>query len=80
MNERQLRWIWMLPGLCRFSGRLPYDPPFEQQLVAERVWNEISDALDEDTPSVFFLALRQCNALAVLLPEVDRLFGIPIHY
>ena len=47
------------------------------ELVAERVWNEISDALDEETPSVFFLALRQCNALAVLLPEVDRLFGVP---
>ena len=47
------------------------------ELVAERVWNEISSALDEDTPSFFFLALRQCNALAVLLPEVDRLFGVP---
>ncbi len=47
------------------------------ELVAERVWNEISSALDEETPSVFFLALRQCNALAVLLPEIDRLFGVP---
>lgn len=47
------------------------------ELVAERVWNEISGALDEETPSVFFIALRQCNALAVLLPEVDRLFGVP---
>ncbi len=47
------------------------------ELVAERVWNEISGALDEETPSVFFLTLRRCNALAVLLPEVDRLFGVP---
>lgn len=47
------------------------------ELVAERVWNEISNALDEEVPSVFFLALRQCNALAVLLPEVDQLFGVP---
>ncbi|MEA1888969.1 MAG: multifunctional CCA addition/repair protein [Pseudomonadota bacterium] len=47
------------------------------ELVAERVWNEISNALDEDSPSAFFLALRQCNALGVLLPEVDRLFGVP---
>lgn len=47
------------------------------ELVAERVWNEISSALDEDTPSVFFLTLRRCNALAVLLPEIDRLFGVP---
>jgi tRNA nucleotidyltransferase (CCA-adding enzyme) len=47
------------------------------ELVAERVWNEISSALDEASPSVFFMALRQCNALAVLLPEIDRLFGVP---
>ena len=47
------------------------------ELVAERVWNEISSALDEDTPSMFFLTLRQCNALAVLLPEIDCLFGVP---
>ena len=47
------------------------------ELVAERVWNEISSALNEDTPSVFFLTLRQCNALPVLLPEVARLFGVP---
>jgi len=47
------------------------------ELVAERVWNEISSALDEDTPSVFFMTLRQCNALSVLLPEVDCLFGVP---
>ena len=47
------------------------------ELVSERVWNEISSALDEDKPSVFFLALRKCGALAVLLPEIDRLFGVP---
>ena len=47
------------------------------ELVPERIWNEISRALDEDSPSVFFLVLRQCNALAVLLPEIERLFGVP---
>jgi tRNA nucleotidyltransferase (CCA-adding enzyme) len=47
------------------------------ELVPERVWNEISRALDEDSPSVFFLVLRQCHALTVLLPEIDRLFGVP---
>ena len=47
------------------------------ELVPERVWNEISRALDEDSPSVFFLVLRQCKALAVLLPEIERLFGVP---
>ena len=47
------------------------------ELVPERVWNEIKSALDEDTPSQFFMTLRKCGALAVLLPEIDRLFGIP---
>ena len=47
------------------------------ELVSERVWNEISSALDEEKPSVFFLTLRQCGALAVLLPEIDDLFGVP---
>ena len=46
-------------------------------LVAERVWNELVDALAEQAPSVFFNVLCECDALAVLLPEVDRLFGVP---
>lgn len=46
-------------------------------LVAERVWNEISSALDEETPSEFFYALRKCGALDILLPELGQLFGIP---
>jgi tRNA nucleotidyltransferase (CCA-adding enzyme) len=46
-------------------------------LVAERVWNEIRNALDESTPSMFFQVLRKCGALAVLLPEIDNLFGVP---
>ncbi|MCB1672068.1 MAG: multifunctional CCA addition/repair protein [Gammaproteobacteria bacterium] len=46
-------------------------------LVRERVWQEFETALKETSPVTFFRVLRQCNALAVLLPEVDRLFGIP---
>lgn len=46
-------------------------------LVAERVWQEMARALMEDDPVPFFLTLRQCGALARLLPEIDRLFGIP---
>ncbi|NOY62858.1 MAG: multifunctional CCA addition/repair protein [Gammaproteobacteria bacterium] len=46
-------------------------------LVAERVWRELSLALAERTPSHFFEVLRKCGALKVLLPEVDRLFGVP---
>lgn len=46
-------------------------------LVAERVWQEIEKALQEKTPTVFFEILRECGALAVILPEVDILFGVP---
>ena len=46
-------------------------------LVPERVWQEMSRALCEDRPSVFFETLRQCGALNRLLPELDRLWGVP---
>ncbi len=46
-------------------------------LVAERVWVETERALGERTPAVYFEVLRQCGALAVLLPEIDCLFGVP---
>ena len=46
-------------------------------LVAERVWQELSRGLMEQRPSRMFEVLRDCGALAVLLPEVDRLWGVP---
>ena len=46
-------------------------------LVPERVWQEMSRALMEERPSRFFEVLREVGALAVILPEVDRLFGVP---
>ena len=46
-------------------------------LVPERVWQELSRGLAEATPSRMFAVLRACGALAVLLPEVDRLWGVP---
>ena len=46
-------------------------------LVAERVWQELSRGLMEDTPSRMFDVLRECGALVRLLPEVDRLWGVP---
>ena len=46
-------------------------------LVSERVWQELSRGLMEKTPSRFFDVLRGCGALARLLPEVDRLWGVP---
>ena len=46
-------------------------------LVPERVWQELSRGMLEDTPSKMFEVLRDCGALARLLPEVDSLFGVP---
>jgi len=60
-------------GLMRVlstSGELDF-------LTPERVWMEIQRALGERSPQVFIQVLRRVGALKVLLPEVDRLFGIP---
>jgi tRNA nucleotidyltransferase (CCA-adding enzyme) len=46
-------------------------------LVPERVWQELARGLMEKRPSRMFEVLRECGALAVLLPEVDRLWGVP---
>ncbi len=46
-------------------------------LVAERVWAELQKALSERTPSAALRLLRDCGALAKLLPEVDALYGVP---
>ena len=46
-------------------------------LVAERVWKELERALGERSPEVFIQVLRDCGALARLLPELDALFGVP---
>ncbi len=46
-------------------------------LVAERVWQELARGLMEAKPSRMFDVLRECGALARLLPEVDRLWGVP---
>jgi len=46
-------------------------------LVPERVWQELARGLLEAKPSRMFEVLRECGALKVLLPELDRLFGVP---
>ena len=46
-------------------------------LVPERVWQELSRALAQPQPSAAIMLLRDCGALARLLPEVDALFGVP---
>lgn len=46
-------------------------------LVPERVWQEMHKAFLTDRPQRFFEVLRECGALAKVLPEVDDLFGVP---
>ena len=46
-------------------------------LVAERVWQELSRGLMERRPSQMFDVLRNCGALARVLPEIDALYGVP---
>jgi len=46
-------------------------------LVPERVWQELAKGLMSDKPSRMFEVLRACGALQVLLPELDRLWGVP---
>lgn len=48
-----------------------------EALVPERVWQEIARGLMEHHPSRMFYALRECNALSRIIPEVDALFGVP---
>ncbi|MDR0458354.1 MAG: multifunctional CCA addition/repair protein [Burkholderiaceae bacterium] len=46
-------------------------------LVPERVWQELARGLMEAHPARMLEALRACGALAVALPEVDGLWGVP---
>jgi tRNA nucleotidyltransferase (CCA-adding enzyme) len=45
-------------------------------LVPERIWQELHKGLGEAQPSALLRGLRDCGALARLLPEVDALYGV----
>lgn len=46
-------------------------------LVPERTWQETRRALHENSPRTYFEVLRDCGALAVVMPELNALFGVP---
>lgn len=48
-----------------------------QHLVPERVWQELEAALRTSAPQVFFSVLRDCQALPILFPELEQLYGVP---
>lgn len=47
-------------------------------LVAERVWQELARGLMEAHPARMFDVLRQAGALAMVLPELDCLWRVPL--
>jgi tRNA nucleotidyltransferase (CCA-adding enzyme) len=46
-------------------------------LSPERIWQETEKALETEHPEIFFSILKDCDALAAVFPEIDRLFGVP---
>ena len=48
-----------------------------EALSAERVWQETSEALSGDQPSIYFSVLKSCDALSYWFKELDALWGIP---
>jgi tRNA nucleotidyltransferase (CCA-adding enzyme) len=48
-----------------------------QHLTPERVWTETEKALLEASPWRYFEALQESEALAIIFPELDQLFGVP---
>ena len=46
-------------------------------LIPERTWTELEKALEGNYPVRFFEVLRACGALRLILPEIDRLYGVP---
>lgn len=77
--------------MCRFAAQLDFAIAPEtmelaqkmvgesmlKHLTAERVWQEIHKALNTKHFSKFILAMRDCGALKVILPEVDKLWQMP---
>jgi len=47
------------------------------ELTPERVWRETQLALCTETPQEFIRVLRECDALNIVFPELDALFGVP---
>lgn len=77
--------------MCRFAAKLDFtiapetmqiakdmvDDGMLSYLTAERVWKEIEKALETDHFEKFIRTAKECGALKVIFPEVDRLWDIP---
>ena len=60
----------------RLMARLAADGALDG-LTPERIWKELARALESPAPQRFFAELRDAAVLAVVLPEIDRLWGVP---
>src|SRR5438132_8319326 len=49
-----------------------------ETIATERIWQEVARGLTEPHPARMLAVLRACGALARLLPEIDRLFGVKV--
>lgn len=48
-----------------------------EHLTPERVWQEWHKSLSTQSPHIFLHVLKTCDALKIVLPELDALFGVP---
>lgn len=77
--------------MCRFAAKLDFtiapetmqiaknmvDAGMLSHLTRERVWKEIEKALETEHFEKFIRTAKECGALKVILPEVDKLWSIP---
>jgi tRNA nucleotidyltransferase (CCA-adding enzyme) len=76
-SEDPVRILRLARFAARFADFTVVRAGEVDHLVAERVWQELAKGLMEARPSRMFAVLRDCGALAKLLPELDRLWGVP---
>ena len=77
--------------MCRFAAKLDFTVAPETMQIAkdmvnagmlshltpERVWKEIEKALETEHFEKFIRTAKECGALKVVLPEIDKLWNIP---
>ncbi|MBO6290507.1 MAG: HD domain-containing protein [Alphaproteobacteria bacterium] len=77
--------------MCRFAAKLDFTVAPEtmqlakdmanadmiSHLTPERIWKEIEKALETSHFEKFIRVARECGALKVILPEVDKLWDTP---
>jgi len=77
--------------MCRFAAKLNFTIAPETMQIAkdmvaagmishltpERIWKEIEKALETPHFEKFIRTAKECGALKIILPEVDKLWSIP---